>query len=465
MSWSWTGIVGCVLGAALAGGCTGKDDKDTDSATDSADADTDADSDSDSDSDADADSDSDADTDTPTEPVLETLRVVAYPDDVPLIGVDVLVSDADGEVVGLFATDDDGEVAVDIPPGGSASYAEEAFSIGFADTAFDIPDGGTVTFMSYRLIDVGSTSGGWTYPITAEAVLSPPEVESWWIYTRCHSSYAESPGPWTLDSCPDPTTEQLLVVGLDADEQLVAWSGSFDIPLSGPVDVSVPLTETATVDVDVSFVGIPTVAVGASASLTPVHEGWYTYAPQWREEDSLDESEATTLRAPELDYEQYLVEATVSVSSQSSVTRRMLTTSVPPPVTLDVASMALILADPPELTDPSRPELSWVTTPGGRGELGTLSLGWSNAADGSDYVSWSARFDPATGRSAARVPVFPSEWARFAPDPAMVTPCGVGFVDRDSAADYADALLQGSLAFESYDEVSTHGAGGDYVYL
>lgn len=370
----------------------------------------------------------------------------------PLVGVDVLVSDADGAAVGLYTTDGAGEVHVDIPAGGSVSYAELAWDSPYLSSVFDVPDGSTVAFTSYRFLATDTQGYGAVYELTVSATGSPGSVVSWYFYTRCDGVSANTPGPFLLsnEGCEGHDTDQALVIGFDAESRIVAWGADFDLPLDHDLTLAVPLDQTAVESVDVEVVNVPSGFDRVDASLSGSHPDWRTHTDQIIFPD-LDDT-ATTLEIPALgSYDLYTIGGYASRGQDESVSTMVVTRELPSQRTLDAQAMALISLDPLDVDDPAHLGISWALTPGPVGDIGYVNLGWSSGT--ADYGSWSAQFDPAA-HMGLRMPALPPEWAEYAPDQPTDFGGSAWFGDMDFYDGYADYLAGGDWP-ETYVYSST----------
>lgn len=449
MSRWWVFVVGCAVA-----GCSGQEP--TDPKEQPSDPTSNPETDEGDDDDDDEVGDDD---DEPAGPALETVRVLTYPDELPLVGARVLISDADGGIVDLLTTDEGGEIAVDVPERGSVTFAEETPWGSELTTIFDVPEGGAAHFWSYRFYAPDSwTNDGVVYDITASATQSPAEVAMWRFLTLCDGLGANAPGPWVLDNadCTGRPTDQVMVLGFDSDQQLVAWGAQLDLPLTGDLDVAVPLTETSLQEVEASMTGLPSDTGRVYMSVTPSHEGWRTYEPSWYKDQGVGETEAVTLSFPDLPYERYSLWAYADVGGLASVGRRVVSSTLPSTLSVDVAPLALISVDSLDLSDPEHPAISWLSTAGDRGDYGLAWLSWSNT---SDSHSWSATFEPS--RSRVQMPTLPEEFADFVFAPERVDPAGVGFYDYDLAQGYADAIDGSLLPLEEYEQTWSSASSGE----
>lgn len=392
-------------------------------------------------------------------PTPETLRVITYGDEQPLVGVELLVSDADGAEIGVFETDERGEVSVDVPAGGSVSYAEPVYDYFSLKTTYDIADGGTVVFVSYRFLSLTESNGS-VYDITATALDSPPTVSQWSFDTRCDGTTSNSPGPLTLDNgdCRGYNTDQLLVVGLDDDGYIVSWGAAMDLPLTESITASVTLSETAVTTTEVTLSGMPVGVDRVSSGMYGVYEDWKPYQRSLSQAPSGD-TVSSSHEVPAMDYDNYYTYASAHIGFQASFSRQRSTLGPLEALVFDLSDKPILFADPPDLTDPIHPELHWIATAGPRGQLGIGSTSW---AHGDDFVLWSARFDP-MARASVRLPDLPASWSDYT-DPDEVDNAYITFQDLDFLDNYADALQWNGSYPDAYDVISLSALGG-YVEL
>lgn len=353
---------------------------------------------------------------------------------------------------------------MDIPPGGSVTFAEDLDGTFYLTTAYDVPDGGTAAFSSFRFVGSYTTTDpiGNVYEITTNAGLWPLESVRWLFHTRCDGGNAGSPGPWVFDNagCVGQPTDHLLVVAFDANDELVGWGAEMDFPLTSDVTVDVAVNRTDFLEVEAEAIDLPVGVSEVHWSMSPYHPGWHTYYESYND-PLVGDSAARTLRVPDMDYDGVSVYVSASIGEDRGLGTSAYGPTPPASLTLDGGSVPLVDVEPPDLDDLARPVVRWIATTAEPTDMGFAYLSWSNDAD---YHSWSAKFDP-SARSEVQLPELPPEWADYGSDPVLVTPASVQLYQADFLGPWPDAAEWSYSYPESYEMTTTWGSGGDYVYL
>jgi hypothetical protein len=348
----------------------------------------------------------------PTGTVASSIvRVVTLGDGLPLTGAEILVSDAAGAEVALATTDAAGEARVEIPLGGSVTYAQIAFGETWIETVADVPPGGDVAFVS-RAFQTTDPGVGPVLDLTVSATGSPRDADRWLFSSQCDGANANTPGPFVLtnEQCPGRATDSVLAQAFDADDALVAWGAALDFRLDGDVVVEVPLDRDDVLGTEVAFRNLPAAATEVSGSWSPRLGDWSPVSASERESSPATE-ETYVLSVPALPFDSHVLQAFVTVGPSAYLMFAARSSTPPTGLVADLAGVALVSVAPVGGT-PDRPEISFVATAGDRGDYGLARVAWRDAAD--ETFVWECRFDPDSRGSVTR-PAFPASWGIGAP--------------------------------------------------
>lgn len=359
----------------------------------------------------------------------------------PVAGIPLLVNDKTGAFLFASVSDSLGRATLDIPQGGSVSSLSSSEAHFEVISFLDPPPSAPIT------LGVAAPAPPVSPPPVAmskvKVILTlPPGATSWSCRNACYanSGTAEYPVCTISNSaCSGEPTQDILVLAYNGPT-LLGWNAALAVPVkpSGTVELTLQVSQPVAA-VGVQITDIPgdfvnegaTISAAASDTVKFPFEQW-GYAPS--------SSLALGFVVPAGLAGGYDITESAGALKDTSlvaVERRRHYANVPMLASFAANAIPRIYIHPLDLTDPSRPMLTWSVGAGFRGDYGTVALGWH---EGGVTFGFKAYF-PAGQNGNIRFPEVPAALGSFAPTATSeFTLSSIAYEDVETIDGYAAAL-------------------------
>lgn len=382
-------------------------------------------------------------------PMLETIVALEEDGTTPRPGADVIVSSPTGEIVDSAVTDAEGKATLDVPEGGSLTVGSETTVPNGASstldhrlvTVVDVPDGGAVT-LPYFPSAVADPAPNDTMVMVAQVHGLPATTDHWRMTPSCTLPVNVTTANQLViiddyRGCPGQSTFNLVVTAFDQYGSAVGLGIAKDLPFEpGPTQTTLFHVYVSAADLTGSFSGnIFNIPPGSTSAYIRaigfLEKGGSSVFLQNTSGSLADHMSFTTLVASTAAEPVWNFDANVDLASGGHVerTRRELPDFVSP-FDLDVAAITHVVHPSADLSDPSRPKVSWGVDAGGSADASYVRYAW-NEADSSVAFTWHVLANPGAGSVA--MPVLPDAEASWPTPPVALSP-GVFAQELDDLA-------------------------------
>jgi hypothetical protein len=362
--------------------------------------------------------------------------------------IQVATNDSAGAVISTAKTAADGTVTVSLPVGGMVTAFDQEGTSFRANSAIEPPDGSTfVVTIPRNAPPPKPGSNATTYHVVAQA--APAGTKDFLVVTSCgYASFTPAQMAAIVGGgCNGGATADILLIARDGNGAALGWEAANKPANPGQDGGYAYFNPTLAnfVKVSDSITGIPANSAFASIRLK-------TYGSNGLSFPELLVSTNAPMGSLDLNprfvpgfFDGFFVTETVTLGVNangdggSRITRTRAYDNKPPGANaLDVSTIALVSIDALDLTDPVRPVITWNAGQGARGDVGRVSLNWTNP--GAISPQWNLSF-PVTAPTKAKLPQVPAGLEAYAPSASSTfDQWSAVYVDLEDAASYGDAL-------------------------
>lgn len=366
--------------------------------------------------------------------------------DQPVADLPVAVNDASGAVVSMTKTGPDGKALVSVPPGGMVTAFDVEGTTANATSAVAPPNGSTFLARAMRNEMMLPPPGKQTsYHIVATS--APPGTADFVVVSSCGDD-TFTPAQMTLiiwAGCAGAPTENLVMIARDASGAPLGWAAANKATLPGKDGGYVYLSPTIPnfEKFDASMTSIPAGVADASVTIYPNGLGGLRF-PVVNSASNAATSLFAHATVPTgfttgLGVAETVMYVDANAHQTMSYVQRVRTYDVwGGAESFDPSTFAVVTLDTLDVSDATHPRASWTAGPGGRGDMGYLSVAWSSP--GGAWAYWQVVF-PTDIATTLRLPDVPAGLESFAAKPSSkMAAWSVFYYDNEDVSSYAEIL-------------------------